>query len=262
MIKNFIDSLEDPDHPLLGPTKWGLQLNGMFQNTVGFKRYLQDAVHFWATAFVFSQYVELWIIRADLENALRNLSITMLSTVCVVKAWTFVSWQKYWKEIMSAVSKKELKQLERKDDITDNVIKEYIKYSRSVTYFYWALVTATVFTVILAPLAVYLSSADYRERIHNGTAPYPEIMSSWLPFNKTESYGYWAYILLHSLICFYGGGIVAAYDSNAVVLMTFFAGQLKLLRMDCERLFSQEISDEEASIKLRNYHYQHLFLVK
>lgn len=264
MLRKFLSSLENDDNPLLSPTLWGLQKWGMWQPRDGTNPKISNAIHFAAVLFVISQYVELWIIRADLDMALRNLSVTMLSTVCVFKASTFVVWQKYWKDVINNISKLEKRQLSKKDKITDSIIDEYTKYSRRVTYFYWTLVTATVLTVIVAPLVSFLSSSETRERIRNGYDPYPEIMSSWVPFDRTRGLGYWVTVLEHILICFYGGGIVANYDSNAIVLMTFFAGQLKLLSVNCSRLFEdeKEMNYEDEIRKIRDCHYHHLFLIK
>ncbi|CAH0731753.1 unnamed protein product, partial [Brenthis ino] len=233
----FLSKLEDPEHPLLGPTLWGLQTWGMWQPIRGKIKIIYNTIHLLAIIFVITQYVELWYIRSNLELALRNLSVTMLSTVCVVKATTFILWQKSWANIFEYVSTVEKQQLIRQNAKTKNIIKQYTKYSRKVTYSYWCLVTATVFTVILAPLASYISSEQRREQIANGTAAYPEIMSSWTPFDKTRGVGYWALVIIQCLICFYGGGIVATYDSNAVVLMSFFAGQFEFLREKCADLF-------------------------
>ncbi|XP_050355203.1 uncharacterized protein LOC126776599 [Nymphalis io] len=260
-----LTNLEDPAHPFLGPTLWGLQKWGMWQPNKGMSHIIYNIIHFLAITFVMTQYVELWYIRSDLEMALRNLSVTMLSTVCVVKAGSFIAWQKHWKYIFDYVSMLEKVQRNKRDDTMNKIIKKYTGYSRSVTYFYWCLVTVTVFTVILAPLVIYLSSIKRREEIRHGTAAYPEIMSSWAPFDKTRGVGYWVLVLIHSLICFYGGGIVANYDSNAVVLITFFSGQLEILKSNCERLFGdglERISYVEAVRRIRDCHNHHVQLIK
>ncbi|XP_063832450.1 odorant receptor 94a-like [Ostrinia nubilalis] len=264
MLRNFLLSLENDNHPLLSPTLWGLQKWGLWQPNKGLNSKINNFIHFAATLFVISQYVELWLIRDNLNYALRNLSVTMLSTVCVVKAFTFVTWQDQWKDVIDNVSLLEKRQLSKKDKITDKIISEYTNYARRVTNFYWTLVAATVFTVILAPLVCFLSSPDTRERIRDGYEPYPEIMSSWVPFDRSRGLGYWVTVLEHILICFYGGGIVATYDSNAVVLITFFAGQMKLLSVNCSRLFDdeKEMTYEDDMEKIRACHYHHLMLIK
>lgn len=262
MLTKFLSSLENPEHPLLGPTLRGLKYWGMWQST-GVNRIVCNSIHVFVALFVLSQYIELWVIRSNIELALRNLSVTMLSTVCVVKAGTFVFWQKSWRRIVEYVSSLEKEQL-CDDNITRSILMEYTKYSRKVTYFYWCLVTATVFTVILAPLISFLSSSE-SELMLNGTLPYPEIISSWLPFDRSRGSGYWVAAVEQSLMCFYGGGVIANYDSNAIVLMCFFVGQLKLLSAKCTRLFSKSngiISYNDAMKNIKDCHYHHLYLVK
>ncbi|XP_063371790.1 putative odorant receptor 85d [Cydia amplana] len=265
MLKKYLARLEDPNHPLLGPTLWGLQSWGMLQPNRGMSRIIYNLIHFATFLFLVSLYVELWFIRENLELALKNLSYTILTTVCVVKAGTFVVWQTYWQEIIQFVSTLERSQLEKKDKTTCTIIAGYTKYSRNVTCFYWGLVTATVFTVILAPLGVFLSSSEQRELILNGTIPFPEIMSSWVPFDNTKGFGYWFQIVEHTLICFYGGGIIANYDANTVALMSFFCGQLELLAANSKKLFSEDsklVSYSEAMERIKQCHAQHLSLIK
>ncbi|XP_069361940.1 odorant receptor 82a-like isoform X4 [Maniola hyperantus] len=237
----------------------------MWQPKPGINRVIYNIIHLLAILFVLSQYVELWLIRSNMNMAMRNLSVTMLSTVCVIKAGTFIMWQKYWRQVVSYVSSTEKDQLSKRDVKAMRIIQGYIAYSRKVTYFYWALVAATVFTVILAPLAVYLSSSKSHKLIRNETVSYPEIMSSWAPFDKSQGLGYWTMVVVQTLICFYGGGIVANYDSNAVVLMTFFAGQLDLLKLKCSLLFGdgeEDISYRDAVKRIRDCHQHHVLLVK
>ncbi|XP_063548071.1 odorant receptor Or2-like [Cydia strobilella] len=265
MLKKYVARLEDPNSALLGPTLWGLQSWGMWQPNSGLSRIIYNLIHLAAILFLVSQYVGLWFIRADLNIALRNLSFTMLSMVCVVKACTFVVWQTYWRDVIQFVATLERSQLQRKDKTTSTIIEGYTKYSRNVTCFYWGLVTATVFTMILAPLGDFLSSSEQRELMMNGTIPFPQIMSSWVPFDKTKGFGYWFQIVEHSLIGFYGGGIVASYDANTVALMSFFCGQLEILVANSKRLFSEDgnpVSYSEAMERIKQCHMHHLSLIK
>ncbi|KAJ0172114.1 hypothetical protein K1T71_012087 [Dendrolimus kikuchii] len=254
----FLSQLEDPYNPLLGPTLKGLQIWGLWK-----PKWTHNLIHLSAFIFVIMQYIELWIIRSNLELALRNLSVTMLSTVCVVKASTFVFWQKPWAEVIQYVTGLEKNQISKKDQNTNSIIAEYTKYSRKVTYFYWGLVAATVVTVILAPLFSFMAGSN-RTLIRNGSMSYSEIMSSWMPFNRTRGIGYWSTAIVHVLICFYGGGVVANFDSNVIVLMFFFVGQLKLISFNCSRLFGdgEAISYKAALRRIRECHQHHVDLVK
>ncbi|XP_050679345.1 uncharacterized protein LOC126975469 [Leptidea sinapis] len=265
MFHYLLSRLENKSHPLLGPTLWGLQSWGIWQPRKGLFTKIYNIIHFVAILFVLSQYVELWFIRSNLEMAMRNVSVSMLSTVCVVKAITFIIWQKYWRAIINFVSNTEKNQMARRDFVTNKIIKRYTSYCRKITLLYWVLTFATVLTVILAPLASFLSSSEYRNNVRNGFLPHPEIMSSWAPFDKTHGYGYWVLVIEHVFICFYGGGIVANYDTNAVVLMSFFKGQLEILKTDCSRLFDNEdpnLSCHEIITRIKRCHNHHVNLVK
>nr|XP_013189948.1 unnamed protein product [Amyelois transitella] len=264
MIRKFVSNLEDENHPLLAPTLWGLKTWGLWQPIKGLNSTIHNLIHIAAVLFVISQYIELWNIKSDLALALQNLSVTMLSTVCVVKAGTFVFWQRSWTQIINYVSSLEITQLSTSDSITGGVIGKYTKYSRRVTYFYWHLVAGTVLTLILAPLAALAMSSEVIGKASNDSASYPEIMSSWAPFDRSRGFGYWIIYVEQALICFYGGGIVAMYDSNAVVLMNFFAGQMELLSVNCSRLFEndEELSNVDAMLRIENCYKHHMSLIK
>lgn len=263
MFQSLLVNLENPAHPLLGPNLWILKNWGMWQPIKAKTNTIYNILHIFAVLFVLSQYVELWLIRSNLEMALRNLSITMLSSICVIKASTFVILQNDWRNIIDYISKTEIIQLKVGDKVINNIIKGYTKYSRKVTYFYSCLSSATVFVVIITPLGSYLSSAEYRELMRNGTVSYPETMSSWAPFDRSKGYGYWIMTFIQSFICIYGGGIVAGYDTNAVVVMSFFTGQLMILKTNCTRLFSENVMNYEDAVRnIRDCHTHHVNLVK
>lgn len=264
MVFELLNRLEDPNNPLLGPTVFALRHGGLWQKN-RMKSFFYNLVHFVAFLFVLSQYIELWIIRNNLEMALRNLSLSMLSTICVIKACNLVLRQNTWKKIIDYISETEKSQLSKKDEAVNNIVFEYVKYARRVTYFYWCLVTATVFTVILAPLFIYWSSPDLRERIRNGTTPYPEIMSSWVPCDRTRGFGFCVATFYQIFACFYGGTVVANFDSTAVVIITFFVGQLKVLSENCKNLFgdgNKVVNHDEAAKRIKECHLHHLYILK
>ncbi|XP_045454592.1 odorant receptor Or2-like [Melitaea cinxia] len=265
MLFKIFKNLEDPIYPLLGPNLWGLRNSGLWQPNKGFSKIIYNILHFFVAVFVLTQYIELWLIRSNLDMALRNLSYSIIITICVVKAGTFISWQKYWKEVFENVTLIEKKQQGKHDDETKKIIAKYTEYSRIVTYLYWCLVIATIFAIVLAPLVIYLSSHKLREEIRNGTAAYPDILSSWAPFDKTRGFGYWVLFGVHTFICSFGGGIVANYDTSAVVLMTFFAGQFEVLKSNCEKLFGngqEYINYDEVIRRIRDCHEHHVQLIK
>nr|AOG12946.1 odorant receptor [Eogystia hippophaecolus] len=265
MLKNFVSKLENPDHPSLGPTLWGLQAFGLWQPTKGVANIIYNLKHIFLALFIMRQYVELWIVRSDLDLVLTNLSKTVVTTFCVIKAGTFVFWQKRWRDVIEYVSTLERRQLSEKDDVTKTFIGDYIKYSRNITYMYWFLAIMTVFSLTVAPILVFFLSSKHHKHIKNETMPYPQIMDSWVPFDKSSGYGYWFTVLEATFVCYHGGGIVATYDSNALVIMSFFAGQLKLLKANCARLFGdgvETVTHKDAMKRIRDCHSHHLLLIK
>lgn len=252
----------DSNNLLSSPSYVSLQFWALMQNS---KRKLYNIVHISAEIFILSQFIELWFIRNDLELAIRNLSVTMLSTVCIFKASLYVWWEEPWLELIDYVSNLEIKQLAKSDSKTKLIIDEYTTYSRRLCYFYRILIYATVLVVLSTPLFSFLSSSQHeKEMMKNGTIPYPEMMSSWVPFDRTRGLGYWVVMLEHTMICTYGGGVLANFDCNAIVIMTFIAGQFKILSINCARMFDdyEDLTDDEAIKRIEDCHYHHVNLVK
>ncbi|XP_011558660.3 odorant receptor Or2 [Plutella xylostella] len=264
MIKSFLRSLEHPKHPLLGPNICVLVSSGMLQYSEGIIKYFINSIHLFASLFILTQFYDLWLNRADVEKSLRDLSYVILSVNGSVKTWAFILCQKYWKDILESVSSIELSQLSKRDRKATMIIRQYTDYARKFTYFYWTLVTATVSVVVLAPFVSYFLSSKFRQDLSDGTVTYPEILSSWTPFDKTSGFGLIIYITTDVLICIIGGAVIASYDTTSIVLLIFFAGQLKLLKANCARIFGEDcaITPTEIYTNLRDCHRHHVFLVK
>lgn len=265
MITKFLNGLEDPRRPLLGPNYWILERMGLVLPENKFGRVAYISLHAFVTLFVFSQYMELYVIRTDLDQILTNLKISMLSIVCVVKANTFVFWQKDWRKLIDYVCKADKYERESKDPIIGSIVDSYTQYCRRVIYFYWILVCMTVITVVNTPLLRYLSSTNYREALYNGTEPFPHIFSAWVPFDKYSGPGYWLTVLFHTFMCMYGGGIMAAYDTSVVAIMVFIGGKLDLLRERCRQIFGtndQGVSEKQATATIKELHDIHNLLMR
>lgn len=265
MIAEFLNALEDIQHPLLGPNYWILKRMGLILPDNKFEKAAYISLHAFVTLFVFTQYMELYVIGADLDQVLTNLKISMLSIVCVVKANTFVFWQKDWKDLIDYVCEADKYERESEDSVIGSIIDSYTQYCRRVVYFYWILVAMTVVTVVNTPLLRYWSSTHYREALHNGTEPFPHIFSAWVPFDKYNGPGYWVTVMFHTVLCIYGGGIMAAYDTNVVVIMVFLGGKLDLLRERCRHIFGsndQGVSEEQATATIGELHGIHNLIMK
>ncbi|XP_073959102.1 odorant receptor Or2-like isoform X1 [Choristoneura fumiferana] len=263
-IISFAKRLEDSKYPLLGPNLKGLYVFGLWQSGSKLRNSCYNFIHFCAFLFVFSQIVELWIIRHDYLEALHNLSLTALGMVCIFKAISYVLWQSDWKELVECVSAEEIAQIRNQNDRCAEMTASYKKYARIVTYLYWNVVVSTNIAMVSAPFVKYASSPEYRELISNGTEPLPQIFSSWFPFDKSENPGYFVAIFVHILINIYGGGVIALYDSNAVALMVFIRGQLAILREKCKILFDDidNVTRRDVFDRIKECHRHHNFIVR
>ncbi|CAH0728075.1 unnamed protein product, partial [Brenthis ino] len=265
MIRSFIASLEDPQKPLLGPSYWILKKMGLILEKNNLVKAMYIIIHEMVAIFVVTQYIELYVIRSDLDEVLTNLKISMLSIVCIAKANTFVFWQKSWRELIEYVTEADIYERDYNDTRKVKILNSYTNYCRRVIHFYWILVFITFASVISTPLIKYLSSATYREALINGTEHFPHIFSAWTLFDKYSFPGNWVTVINHILLCAYGSGIMAAYDTTIIVIMVFFGGKLELLRERCRTIFSfkgSSVSDEQAIRAIRELHNIHVVLMK
>nr|AST36316.1 putative odorant receptor OR29 [Cydia fagiglandana] len=265
MIKEFFQSLEDPNIPLFGPNYWLLSKLGLLLPKNRMERILKIIIHELAFCFVISQYIELYIIRSDMDLVSTNLRISMLSIVVTFKANTFLFWQEDWRQIIDYITEADKFERDNQDEAKGNVINTYTKYCRRVTYFYWVLAFFTSCTVIIAPLMKYCTSEKFREGFHNGTEQFPHILSSWVPFDKEYSPGCWFTVIWHILITYYGGSVAAAYDTSIMVILVYFGGKMNLLRIRCREMLGTEgkgVSDVNADKVVRQLHQIHVLLLK
>ncbi|KAG7299344.1 hypothetical protein JYU34_016274 [Plutella xylostella] len=266
MIRRFLKSLEDPQYPLLAPNLWMLKKIGMILPEDKTAKICYLILHEIVTFFVITQYIELYVIRSDMDLVLTNLKISMLSIVCIVKSNTCVVWQKNWVEVINYITTTDK---EERDDINpqrSSVLKSYTKYCRKITYFYWVLVFITFITVITTPFIKHLSET-YIENIDPSELSdnFEHIFSSWVPFNKNEYPGSWITIAWHVFVCAYGAGTMAAFDVSAMVMMVFFGGKIDLLRLRCQGIFGnmeKGLSDEETSEMFLRLHRAHVLLLR
>nr|AJF23797.1 olfactory receptor OR29 [Planotortrix octo] len=265
MIKSFLGSLEDPNRPLFGPNYWLLNKIGLILPDNTWNRIYYVLIHEIVAFFVFTQYMELYVIRSNQELVLSNLKISMLSIVCVAKSNTFVIWQNNWRQVIDYITKADIFERDNQDKAKGKIINSYTKYCRRVTYFYWVLVFTTFITVITTPLLIWYSSYDFREGYKNGTEAFPHIFSSWMPIDKENSPGSWITVIWHTALCAYGATIMAAYDTSIMVILVYFGGKLDLLRIRCKEMLGvieEAISDKEAEAAVSQLHGIHVLLLK
>ncbi|XP_063531926.1 odorant receptor 49b-like isoform X1 [Cydia strobilella] len=265
MIKEFLQSLEDPNRPLFGPNYWLLKKLGLLLSKNWIDRIWKIIIHEIALLFVLSQYIELYAIGSNLDHVSTNLRISMLSIVVTLKANTFLFWQRSWRQVIDYITEADKFERHNQDEAKGRIINTYTKYCRRVTYFYWVLALTTSFTNIIAPLTKYCSSEKFREGYHNGTEQFPHILSSWVPFDKDNSPGCWITVMWHIGITYYGGVVSAAYDTSVMVILVCFGGKLDLLRIRCREMLGTEgkgVNDENAEEVVRQLHRTHVLLLK
>ncbi|KAJ8732410.1 hypothetical protein PYW07_015009 [Mythimna separata] len=264
-MNKILQSLEDPERPFLGPNYWIIQSVGLLLPQSLLSKIIYILIHEIVAFFVITQYMELYVIRSDLDLVLTNMKISMLSVVCIVKVNSFIFWQKYWREVLDYVTEADKFERLSGDPIKTMIVDTYTKYCRRLSYFYWAIVFTTFWTTTGTPLMTYLSSFTFRENMRNGTEPFPHIFSSWMPFDKYHSPGCWITVVWHVLLCAYGAAVMAAYDTCIVVIMVFFGGKLDLLRERCKQMFGAfgtVISDKECKEVVRELHDIHVTMLK
>lgn len=265
MIKQFLESLEDPKRPLMAPNYWILNRVGFLLPENKLSKILYIIIHEIVTVFVITQYMELYVIRSNLDLVLTNLKISMLSVVCIFKVNSFVFWQKQWREVIEYVNEADKFERENQDETKGKIIGTYTKYCRRITYLYWGLVFTTFLTTTGQPLMRYLSSPTFRENFHNGQEEFPHIFSSWMPFDKNNAPGCWITVMWHVLLCAYGASVMASYDTSVVVVMVFFGGKLDLLRERCKQMLGINglgISVDEAAAVVQELHKIHVMLIR
>ncbi|KAJ2937806.1 hypothetical protein O0L34_g18587 [Tuta absoluta] len=266
MLKGIFKKLENPKRPLLGPNVHALQFWGLLLPKNMFKRYFYLSMHVLVTIFTFTEYVDIYFIKNDMNLVLNNVKITILATMSVVKVTTFLSWQEKWISIIEYVTRADLEQRNATDDKTKNqVITDYTKYCRKITYFYWSLMYTTVVIVVFTPIFKWYLSESYRVNVINGTEPYTQVVSSYVPWDKDTITGYLYASIFQTYAATYGGGWITSFDTNAMVIMVFFRGELEMLRMDCRKIFGSGnimVNDEIAMDRLKDCHRRHVELLK
>nr|QLI62069.1 odorant receptor 26 [Streltzoviella insularis] len=265
MLKRLLHKLEDPKRPLLGPNLKALKFWGLLLPENFIMRQIYILLHLSVILFTASECVDVWFVKSNITLLLNNLKITMLATVSVCKISTFLFWQNDWKKIIGYVIEADIMQRKTNDIIKQTIIKKFTKYCRKITYMYWCLMYTTVIIVMVQPIIKYFSSPVYRENVRNGNETYLQVVSSWVPFDKNTITGYLIASVIQSYGAIYGGGWITSYDTNAMVIMVFFRGELELLRRDCANMFGTEsspVTEQVSKERLKDCHRRYVALIE
>nr|UVB79115.1 odorant receptor 17 [Heortia vitessoides] len=262
-VISFAKRLEDPKHPLLGPNLKGLYLFGLWQTGSRYRKIAYNIVHVTTIFFVISQITELYFLRHDLNKALSNSSLTTLSVICCMKCFSFVLLQPTWCKLVKGISAEELREITIQNSRSLKIMEGYTKYSRIITYLYWMLVGSTNTILVVAPFLNYFLTSSYSDDTDANVDPYPQIMSSWFPFNTEKNPGYIVATLIQIVMSVQGAAVIAIFDTCAVAIMSFLKGQMILLKQKCMLIFENENEDYEQFLKnIKECHRHHNFLIE
>ncbi|XP_037974061.2 odorant receptor 22c [Plutella xylostella] len=266
MLRNLLMKLEDPKRELLGPNVKALEFWGILLPENKPRRYMYIFLHALVFLFTFTEYVDIFfILNSDLILVLTNVKITLLATISCCKISTFLFWQKRWKDIIDYVTRADSSARAAAAAAAGrgdaNIIRSYTRYSRKITYLFWSLMATTNLFVIVQPILKFFCSSEYRENVRKGEEPLAQVVSSWVPFVKTTTPGFLGASAYQIFAAIYGGGWITSYDTNAMVIMVFFRGQLELLRRNCVILYDT-VSDDEVRRRIIACHTTHKELVK
>ncbi|VVD03127.1 unnamed protein product [Leptidea sinapis] len=253
--------LENPKHPLLGPNLQGLYFFGLWHKSNKTRNILFNVFHTACCLFVISQFYALYLMKNDFIQVLLNFSLTAVSLISISKNIRTVCYQRRWNEIYCMISKEEISNLKKGELKIQKLMKDYIVYARVVTYLYWSTAVVTCIALLISPFLKFATDPIYRELVHNGTEPYPQILCSWYPFDNTKMPGYFFGMFWHVIITIQGAGVIAVFDMNAVSIMTFLKGQLKILHYKCEIIFENNTSSSNSvEINIKECFRLHSFL--
>lgn len=265
MLSRLLEKLENPERPLLGPTYkaltfWGLLLS---QNVI--KKYFHLLMYLTLITFVASEFVDLWLIKADMKRALNNVKSTLFSLITTFKLIVFLYGQKDWKAIIDYVTKADFAQRKSTNSKNIDIINKYTKYCRILTYLYWSLLVVTIAMIVFVPVFKFILSPSYRANTRNGTEDYLQVISSWVPFDKSTFKGYLGAFVYQVCATICGIFFMLSFDTNAMAIMIFFRGELEMLRIDSSNIYGEEnqlIDDTAALNRLKDCYRRHIELVK
>nr|AJF23809.1 olfactory receptor OR48 [Planotortrix octo] len=264
MFREFLDRLRTEEMPLLGPNTWFLKTIGLRLPKSKIKKVFCVILHEIVTFFVITQYIELFSVTDDVDTMITNLKSSSLSIICVIKSNTMLLWQDKWLEAFEYVTEADKFERVTGNPARDKIVTRYTKQCSLVTYYYYLLLFFTNFGVISLNLFVNMTNVEFRAALNNGTVPFPHIFSAWTPYDRNTFPFTWITVVWHVFITTTGAVIISAYDTAAIVLMTFFGAKFELLRLRCAELFQEgePVTEEEFDERVRQVHTLHTQLVK
>lgn len=264
-IISWLEQLEDPRNPLLGPNIKILFLFGIWQTgDTKLRNKLFNIIHVSTAFFVLSQFIDLYKQRNDFNKALNNLSLTSIGLICCSKCFSYVLRQPQWQKLAANISEEELIQIKFGNEKVIKKMEQYKLYARVVSYLYWGLVLMTNVVLIGTPMLKLLISETYRQNIKNGKEEYPQIMSCWFPFDYNKMPGFVYSSVVQIFMALQGSGVLAGHDANAITIMTFMKGQMQILKEKCANIFEVKENEDPKEVlnRIKECCRHHSFLLQ
>lgn len=251
-LQNILKFLEDPVHPSVGPHLKLLGCTGLWRsNLTSPLGKLKQTLFYITIVFFFSQYLKC-CINFDADSIKLILQYAPFH-MGIVKSCFFQKNFKNWLYLIDYISSIERRQLEKGDKAHDEIIKEYIKRNRRVSYFFWGLAFFSNFSIFSEPY-------QKNEINVNGTSVYLYIFDGYTPFRR-EPPGYYASMSIQTVLGHIVSAYVVGWDTLVVSIMIFFAGQLKISRLYCSQAIDF-IDPVKSHKKIAKCHQFHTTLVR
>ncbi|XP_064292109.1 odorant receptor 49b isoform X2 [Plodia interpunctella] len=247
VFRKFLSYFEDPKYPSVGPHIRLLSLTGLWHQSNSKIEKVKLYLFYLTVAFFCSQYIRC-LMKFDAESLTLILQYAPFH-MGIVKSCCFQKDYKKWENVIFYVSSLERDQLLKKNEQSVEITK-YIKQSRRVTYFFWALAFFSNFSIFSEP---------YRKNHENedGNKIYTQIFDGFIPYSS-EAPGYYVSMAIQTVLGHIISAYVVAWDTLVVTIMIFFTGQLKVARINCRNI----IKNGEGHENIVSCHRHHTKLVK
>uniref|UniRef100_A0A0K8TUS0 Odorant receptor n=1 Tax=Epiphyas postvittana TaxID=65032 RepID=A0A0K8TUS0_EPIPO len=252
-LRNIFKFLEDFEHPSVGPHLRLLSLTGQWhpdQDSISTR--LKLAIFFITVILFCSQYVKCFV-HIEISSLLLILQYAPFH-MGILKTTFFQKDYSKWEELIGYMSSTERTQLREDESEVKPVMENYIKRSRRVTYFFWALAFFSNFSIFSEPY-------PKNQAVENGTIVYVKIFNFFTPFNQDAPPGYYVSMAIQTVLGHIVSAYVVAWDTLVVSTMIFFAGQLKISRIYCVRIIAAG-SMEQNHRNIVACHQFHSSLIK
>ncbi|XP_075971077.1 odorant receptor 10-like [Anticarsia gemmatalis] len=251
-IQYIFKFLEDPAHPSVGPHLKLLSCTGLWRSDVkSFVGRFKQILFYITITFFFSQYIKCCInFNADSLKLILQYAPFHMG---ILKSCFFQKHFGSWQNLIGYVSSVERSQQVKKDKKHDDIMTDYIRRNRRVSYFFWGLAFFSNFSIFTEPY-------QKNQVNENGTSVYLNIFDGYTPFSR-EPPGYYLSMCVQTVLGHIVSAYVVGWDTLVVSIMIFFAGQLKISRLYCSQSIDVD-NPVKSHENIANCHRFHTTLIK